>query len=75
VPAAQLGHNTNTVAVICFLGPDDVIPKAVEDSVKALRRHVRALTGGRPIALKPHRSVTSTECPGDRLAKMVERLA
>jgi len=74
VPAAQANHNSNTNAVIVFLGPDDPVPAAVVDAIKSLHRHVnrRSL---RNVRLRAHRDVTGTECPGPRLTALVRKLA
>lgn len=75
VPAAQLGHNTGTVAVIVFLGPEDQdkLSSKVVGAIRALREHCEA-KAGRSLDVRPHRAVTSTECPGPFLNELANKL-
>jgi hypothetical protein len=73
VPASQLGHNTGTVSVCVFLGPNDPVPDAVVRSIKELRAFCEH-RAGHPLDVRPHSSVTSTECPGPRLLAIANRL-
>lgn len=71
VPAAQEGHNTGTVAVCVFVGPDDKVSKVALNSLKSLLHHCER-QAGRKLTVKPHRSVTSTECPGPQLMHLIK---
>ncbi|MBA3298244.1 MAG: hypothetical protein H0U19_15060 [Acidobacteria bacterium] len=73
VPAAQAGHNTNTTAVVVFIGPEDRPSSAVLVALKSLRHHCERRAGHR-LAVRPHGAVTSTECPGPRLRAFVSDL-
>lgn len=66
VPAAQLGHNTGTVAVTCVLGPDDIPSAALKWSLMRLKDRLDARTG-RDLVVRPHSAVTPTSCPGPHL--------
>lgn len=71
VPAAQLNHNTGTLA-ICVYGDfrtDQVKPNTRFLIEKLLRLHPTIkIVGG-------HRDVVSTECPGDHLYAAIPRIA
>lgn len=71
VPAAQFGHNTNTVAVCVFIGPDDTVSKEALAAIKRLLHHCEHYAG-RKLIVRPHRAVTSTECPGPQLIRLLE---
>jgi hypothetical protein len=73
VPAAQAGHNTNTAAVIVFLGPDDKVTPEVEKAIEELYRHVDGKSAHK-VKLRAHRDVTATSCPGEALTKAVRRV-
>lgn len=71
VPAAQLNHNTNTIAV-CVVGNfdhDEVKPGTLQAIREIIRRHpnVRKIGG--------HRDVVSTDCPGKHLYSEIPALA
>lgn len=74
VPASQLSHNTGTLSVCIFVGPDDTIPDHVIESLKLLRKYLENKCGHK-LALRPHKSVTSTACPGPKLSALVGKLA
>lgn len=70
VPAAQLGHNTGTLAICVYAGPLDTITPRTRFVVEQLIRKnptVRTLGG--------HRDVTATSCPGDVLYALLPRIA
>ena len=75
VPAAQLNHNTSTIAV-CVFGNFDH-----DDTVKRNTRHaIEVLINTRvmPFGVRTiggHRDVVSTECPGDTLYKQIPQIA
>lgn len=73
VPAAQLGHNTGTVAVCVFLGPDDSVPENVVISLRWLKKYLEGKTG-HTLKVRPHKSVTQTECPGPALTILARQL-
>jgi hypothetical protein len=73
VPASQAPHNTGTASVIVFIGPDDPLTGRVEDAVKRLRKHVEKHAGQR-VAVRAHRDVNATTCPGDKLAALSRRI-
>lgn len=73
VPASQLNHNTNTASVIVFLGPDDKITPAVEKSIKGLAAYVNRRSVHK-VDIRPHSSVTATECPGPHLTALANRI-
>ena len=73
VPAAQLLHNTNTVAVTCILGPDDVPSDALKLSLRRLKDNLDR-KAGRDLTVRPHHAVTSTSCPGPRLTEVARTL-
>lgn len=79
VPAAQLGHNTDTFAV-CVYGTIDQSDPLQDGTVWALTRllgGVRAgMTGaGHLRTLGGHRDVTQTDCPGAALYGELDRIA
>ncbi|ASU85945.1 peptidoglycan-binding domain-containing protein [Nocardiopsis gilva YIM 90087] len=69
VGAHAVGHNTSGIGV-CFIGYDG-------DATAAARRTIRALydeanrRAGRTLAMRGHRDVNSTDCPGDQLYRWV----
>lgn len=73
VPAAQEGHNTNTVACIVYLGPDDEVNPEVRHAIRELRSYLQKRTGNH-LRVRPHRAVVNTDCPGPRLTRFVTSL-
>lgn len=75
VPAAQLNHNTNTLAVVVFGNFDH------DDSVKRNTRYaleVLITDKFKPFGVRKiggHRDVVSTDCPGDTLYRQIPRIA
>lgn len=69
VPAAQLGHNTNTVAVCC-VGP--ITPK-MQQALVSLKNHCDN-RAHRDLRVRGHGEVTATECPGVDLRRFVPTL-
>jgi hypothetical protein len=61
VPAAQLGHNTGNLAVCVIAAAGEPIATDTVLAVASLARRVRAS------AVKGHRDVNDTSCPGDGL--------
>lgn len=69
VPAAQLGHNTGTLA-ICVVSDNEPLKGDTEALILRLLsryKHLRTLGG--------HRDVTSTSCPGDSIYHRIPTLA
>jgi hypothetical protein len=73
VPAAQLGHNTGTVPVLCVIGPGEQMTKAMEESLVDLKNHCDK-RAGRDLVVLPHSAVTSTSCPGPVVRAFVDDL-
>lgn len=73
VPASQLNHNTGTVSACCVLGEKDRVPQAMEQSLRELIKWTNR-RAGRKLTVRPHRAVTSTDCPGPALAALTLRL-
>lgn len=70
VPAAQLGHNTGTLAIALYQGgADRVMPHTRYLVEQLLRAHPTVRTLG------THRQVSETDCPGDVVAAEVPRIA
>jgi len=73
VPAAQLGHNTGTIAVMCVLGDREAPSRQMCDSLIRLKDRMDREVG-RDLVARPHSSVTSTDCPGDKLRAFIPSL-
>jgi hypothetical protein len=71
VPAAQLNHNTGTLAICVYgnLMTDGVHPGTIEAIAAILGEHAELITVG------GHRDVTSTSCPGDHLYRALDSIA
>lgn len=72
VPAAQLGHNTGTLAIQVYAGPGDKLKKSTEWAIiqllrESYARKVRKLGG--------HRDVVATSCPGDVIYRRIPEIA
>jgi hypothetical protein len=52
--------------------PDDPVPDVVVRSIKELRAFCERKAGH--LDVRPHSSVTGTECPGPRLLQIANRL-
>jgi hypothetical protein len=76
-PAGQLGHNEGTTALLILAGPDDLHHagrlRDVVQTIRAFRLYVEHYAG-HAVAVRPHRAVTQTDCPGDRLAAAIKGL-
>jgi hypothetical protein len=71
IPAAQLNHNTHTLAIV-------VIGHGGKDPLKAdTRRAIVEILHRYPVlqAFGGHRDVVATECPGDRFYARIPELA
>lgn len=69
VPASQLGHNTNTVSVVC-VGP---ITDKMKASLAYLKNHCDN-RADRDLVVRGHGDVCATECPGPELRKFAKML-
>jgi hypothetical protein len=73
VPASQAPFNTPGVSICCVLGPPDPITHAMQenlfDFVRWCEKYAR-----HDLAVKGHRQVNSTSCPGEKLMLLVPRL-
>lgn len=67
LPAGQLGHNFGTWAFLVLMGPNDPLTDDVKARLRSLVREVRRLTGN-DVAVRGHREVVATECPGPKLS-------
>lgn len=72
-PAAQLGHNEGTAALLILIGPDDFLSEDVKRRIRSYIRWLEDKTGNN-LSVRPHKAVTSTECPGPALSKYVATL-
>jgi hypothetical protein len=73
VPAAQLGHNTGTVAVLCVVGDNETPTHELYVGVAHLKDYLDRKIG-RDLLARPHSSVFATECPGDKIRDFIPRL-
>jgi hypothetical protein len=73
VPAAQFGHNTGTIAVLCVVGNDE---KPTQRMVEALRdlKNLMDRRVGRDLWVRAHGDVFATSCPGPHLRAIVPTL-
>lgn len=73
VPAAQLGHNTNTIAVLCVVGNSETPSHAMRQSLRDLKNMCDKRCG-RDLFARPHSAVTPTACPGNRIRGIINDL-
>lgn len=73
VPAAQAGHNTGTVPVICVVGPGEPMTDAMKKSLRELKDHCDR-RAKRDLVVRPHSAVTSTSCPGPVIRAFIDDL-
>lgn len=79
LPAAQLGHNTGTLAVCVYGTIDSGDPLndntvwAIAQLLKGTRHDKTGVTSIRTVG--GHRDVTQTSCPGDTLYRALDRIA
>lgn len=75
VPAAQLGHNTNTIAVLCVLGNSELPSTRMKEGLRDLKNHCDKECGRDLRALGHSQGAgQSTECPGTPLRNYASRL-
>lgn len=70
-PAAQLNHNAGTLAIMVLMGPDDRLTSDVRERLRSYVRWADDYAGGRPLVVRCHGDVFSTECPGPALRNWV----
>lgn len=73
VPAAQLGHNTGTIAVMCALGDNESPSSEMYNSLARLKDRMDKEVG-RDLDVRAHSEVFNTSCPGDKLRALIPRL-
>lgn len=73
VPAAQLGRNTGTIAVLCVLGVQEQPSTAMAKSLRLLKDDMDKKVG-RDLRVRAHSDVNATSCPGDALRRLVPLL-
>jgi hypothetical protein len=72
-PAAQLHHNTGTLALMIAIGPGDALLPETKDRLRSFVRYVKDRTG-RDIPVRPHSAVNDTSCPGPQLRAYIPTL-
>lgn len=73
VPASQAPQNTNGVSICCVIGAPDAVTAAMRENLIDFVRWCEKYAG-HDLAVKGHRDVNQTTCPGDRLMALVPRL-
>lgn len=73
VPAAQEGHNTNTVAILCVVGDEETPSRLMVRGLIDLKDHLDKRCG-RDLSVKPHSSVVATACPGNRIRNIINQI-
>jgi len=71
IPAAQANHNTNTCAIAVVMNKDDRLKYSTKREIKKLVRYLETSAIGHACPVRPHKAVTSTDCPGPQLSKFV----
>ena len=73
VPAAQLGHNTGTIAVLCVVGDREKPTDHLYSSLVRLKNRMDSEVG-RDLRARAHSDVFATECPGSQIRALLPRL-
>lgn len=73
VPAAQLGHNTGTIAVLCVTANGERPSNELYLALVHLKDKMDRLVG-RDLRVRAHGDVFSTECPGPEIRALIPRL-
>lgn len=73
IPAAQLNHNTGTVAVCVVMRAGDKLTWQTKLQLRRLVWHLRAKVILRNVPVKPHSAVTETSCPGDDIRAFIKK--
>lgn len=71
VPAAQLNHNEGTIAIMVYMGAEDMVHESTKARLRSYVRWVDDYTG-RTVAVRGHGEVFGTECPGPDLRAWVK---
>jgi hypothetical protein len=72
VPAAQMNHNTNTVAVCVICANGEKISWRTKLTLRRLIWTLRKQIG-KQVPVRPHNSVNETSCPGAALTAWVKK--
>jgi len=73
VPAAQLNHNTGTVAVCVVMRADEKLTWQTKLQLRRFIWHLRRKVICRNVPVRPHSAVTETSCPGDQLRAFIKK--
>lgn len=73
VPAAQFGHNTGTVAVLCVLGDNETPTPEMHRALRNLKNYLDGKVG-RDLRVRAHGDVFATSCPGPKLRRLIPQL-
>lgn len=74
-PAAQLGHNAGTVAIVVVLGPQDTLMDETKARLRSFVRYIKEMTR-EDLPVRGHQQAPgqSTECPGPQLMSYMDEL-
>lgn len=73
VPAAQLNHNTETIAVCVVMSKGEKLCWQTKLQLRRLIWHLRHNVTRRNTPVLPHSAVTETSCPGDQLRAFIKK--
>jgi hypothetical protein len=73
IPAAQLNHNTGTVAVCVVMRANDKLTWQTKLQLRRVVWHLRRKIVKRNVPVRPHSAVTETSCPGDQLRAWIKK--
>lgn len=73
VPAAQLNHNTNTIAVCILMQAGDKLHPVTRLQLRRLIWRLRRKTIRKQVPVRPHSAVTETSCPGDEVRAFIRK--
>ena len=73
IPAAQLNHNTGTVAVCVVMRAGDKLWWQTKLQLRRVVYHLRRKIIKRNVPVRPHSAVTETSCPGDQLRAWIKK--
>lgn len=73
VPAAQLNHNTNTIAVCVIMSADEKLRWQTKLQLRRLIWRLRRRVIKRHVPVRPHSAVTETSCPGDDIRAFIKK--
>jgi hypothetical protein len=69
-PAAQLNHNTGTVAIVVAIGAHDHVTDDIARRLRSFHRWAEDRTGNK-LRVRGHGEVFGTDCPGPQLRKLI----